>query len=45
MWNEIAQEISRVTERPFEIQDRRSIGGGSINQAYRLTDGDLDFFL
>ena len=45
MWNEIAQEISRVTERPFEIQDRRSIGGGSINQAYRLTDGDRDFFL
>ena len=45
MWNEIAQEISRVTERPFEIQDRRNIGGGSINQAYRITDGDRDFFL
>lgn len=45
MWNTIAQEITRTTGRPFAIQDRRSISGGSINQAFRITDGDRDYFL
>ncbi|MEM6839618.1 MAG: fructosamine kinase family protein [Cyanobacteria bacterium P01_C01_bin.120] len=45
MWNTIAQEIARTTGQPFDIQDRRSVGGGSINQAYRITDGDRDYFL
>jgi len=45
MWTTIAQEISRATGHPFDIQERRSIGGGSINQAYRISDGDRDFFL
>jgi fructosamine-3-kinase len=45
MWTAITQHISRVTGCPFEIQERRSLGGGSINQAYRLTDGDRDYFI
>lgn len=45
MWSTIAQEITHVTGQPFEIRDRRSIGGGSINQAYRITDGGRDYFL
>lgn len=45
MWNTIAQEISRTTGQPFDLQDRRTIGGGSINQAYCISDGDRDYFL
>lgn len=45
MWNIIAQDITRVTGQPFDLQDRRSVGGGSINQAFRITDGDRDYFL
>ncbi len=45
MWSTIAQEITRVTGQTFAIRDRRSIGGGSINQAYHITDGDRDYFL
>lgn len=45
MWNTIAQEITRVTGQPFVIRDRRGIGGGSINQAYQVTDGDRSYFL
>lgn len=45
MWSLIAQEVTRATGQPFEIRDRHSIGGGSINQAYRITDGKRDYFL
>ncbi|MFE4107851.1 fructosamine kinase family protein [Almyronema epifaneia] len=45
MWNTIAQHISQTTGQPFEIRDRRSVGGGSINQAYAITDGEQTFFL
>ncbi len=45
MWNIIAQDITRATGQPFDIQDRRSVGGGSINQAFRISDGDRDYFL
>ena len=45
MWNAIAQQISQTTRSPFQIRDRRSIGGGSINQAYSITDGERTYFL
>lgn len=45
MWNTIAEDISRATGQPFEIQDRRSLAGGSINQALRLSDGDREYFI
>jgi fructosamine-3-kinase len=45
MWNAIADQISQATGTPFQIQDRSSVGGGSINQAYRISDGDRTFFL
>lgn len=45
MWDAIAQHISDKTGTPFTIQDRRSVGGGCINQAYRISDGNRDFFL
>lgn len=45
MWSQIAQHISQATGRAFEIRDRRSIGGGSINQAYCILDGERSYFL
>ncbi len=45
MWTAIAQHISAKTGTVFSIQDRRSVGGGCINQAYQITDGDRRFFL
>jgi len=45
MWNTIAQDIARATGQPFDLQDRRSVGGGSINQSLRITDGDRDYFI
>lgn len=45
MWNTIAQHITRTTGTPFAIHQRQSIGGGSINQAYRIADGDRGYFL
>ncbi|RZM75991.1 fructosamine kinase family protein [Leptolyngbya iicbica] len=45
MWNLIAQDIARATGQSFDLQDRRSVGGGSINQTFRITDGDRDYFL
>lgn len=45
MWDAIAQQISNKTGKPFTLQDRRAVGGGCINQAYRISDGDHSFFL
>ncbi len=36
MWDEIARQISQVTARPFALCDRQSVGGGCINQGYRI---------
>lgn len=45
MWNLLEERISKATGETFEIQDRRSVGGGCINQAYRISDGRRSFFL
>jgi fructosamine-3-kinase len=45
MWDEIARHISDKTGTPFTLQDRSSVGGGCINQAYRISDGSRSFFL
>ncbi|MGF1567421.1 MAG: fructosamine kinase family protein [Nodosilinea sp.] len=45
MWTKIAQHISAATGRAFTVQDRRSVGGGCINQAYQISDGTQRFFL
>lgn len=45
MWNQIAAQISQVTGQSFAPAARRSIGGGSINQAYALTDGEQTYFV
>jgi fructosamine-3-kinase len=34
MWSEIINQISQVSGEQWEMTDRRSVGGGCINQAY-----------
>lgn len=45
MWDQIAAHISQATDQPFTIAHRRPVGGGSINQAYALTEGDRSYFI
>ncbi|MEO1590266.1 MAG: fructosamine kinase family protein, partial [Cyanobacteria bacterium J06632_22] len=44
-WELLAKEISQTTGRPFQIRERRSIGGGCINEAYRISDGAQTYFV
>lgn len=45
MWIEIAQHISQTTGEDFEIENRRSVSGGCINQGYAVSQGDRSFFV
>jgi fructosamine-3-kinase len=45
MWNQIADQISQVTGQPVQIAQRRSVGGGSINQAYVISGGTSAYFV
>jgi fructosamine-3-kinase len=45
MWNSIAAHISQVTHQSFQITERRSVGGGSINQAYIVSDKHQSYFV
>lgn len=45
IWNHIAQDISALTNTPFQIEDKHSIGGGCINSAYSVRGGQREFFI
>ncbi|NER49879.1 MAG: fructosamine kinase family protein [Symploca sp. SIO1A3] len=45
MWTEIASQISKVTGEAFEIKNRRSVGGGCINQGYCLIGETTNYFV
>lgn len=45
MWNEIEAQIGQITGIPFQGQQRRSVGGGCINQGYQLSDGERSYFV
>ena len=45
MWIEIANSISRVTEKEFSVNSRKSISGGCINQGYAISDGERTYFV
>jgi fructosamine-3-kinase len=45
MWNQIATQITQATGTPFTIANPRSIGGGCINQGYKLGDGNRTYFV
>jgi fructosamine-3-kinase len=40
MWNQIIAAIQQTTGQNFQGDHRRPVGGGSINQAYALSDKD-----
>ncbi|HCF28323.1 MAG TPA: hypothetical protein DEV81_14230 [Cyanobacteria bacterium UBA11049] len=45
MWTQIAQHISKVTEKEFSVNSHRSVSGGCINQGYAVTGGDCTYFV
>ena len=44
-WQEIGMQISAATHSIFTIKESHAIGGGCINQAYRITDGARRYFV
>jgi fructosamine-3-kinase len=45
MWEAIEQHIRSASGMPFRADNRRSVGGGSINQAFCLRDGPQQYFV
>jgi fructosamine-3-kinase len=45
MWDKITAHISEVTRDRFVIDDRRSVGGGCINQGYQISGGFRHYFV
>lgn len=45
IWADIAAQITQVTGQPFQVKQTHSVGGGCINQAYGLSDGQTTFFI
>jgi len=44
-WDPIANQISLTTDRSFQAQRAQSQGGGCINQAYTISDGEQRYFV
>ena len=45
MWSQVASRIAATQQRPFSIERHVSIGGGCINQAYRLEGLGQTYFV
>lgn len=45
LWDVVAKQISEHTGRPFRAAKQQSIGGGCINDAYKISDGDQSYFI
>lgn len=45
MWHEIEQHISAHCGSTYAIQSRNQVGGGSINNAFRISDGHDSYFV
>jgi fructosamine-3-kinase len=44
-WQIIAEHIAQVTGKPFDPVEPRHVGGGCINMAVRLMDGEHAYFV
>lgn len=44
-WNEIAQAIAQATGKEFTVADLRGVGGGCINQGYRVKGKEAKYFV
>lgn len=45
MWQQITKEITQATQKPFEIENTRSVGGGCINQSYQISGNGNSYFV
>ncbi|AKG21926.1 fructosamine kinase family protein [Calothrix sp. 336/3] len=45
MWTDIDCQISQATGEKFQSSQRRTVGGGCINQGYCISDGDRTYFV
>ena len=45
LWAALEQHIHAVTGQPFIIRQRQPLGGGCINQAWRISDDQRTFFV
>lgn len=44
MWDAISDQIQAATGQPFHVQDVHSVGGGSINRAVCISNGQQRYF-
>ena len=44
-WQHIEQQIKQATGRDFRVQGHQGVGGGCINAAFAVTDGDQRYFI
>ncbi|MBC1239376.1 fructosamine kinase family protein [Nostoc sp. 2RC] len=42
---EIYAHITQITGKTFQSQQRRSVGGGCINQGYAVSNGEITYFV
>lgn len=45
IWESIDQHISQARGRPFTLQAKTPVGGGCINEGYRIGDGTDTYFV
>jgi fructosamine-3-kinase len=45
VWNHITDQIGQITGNEFSLAKPASMGGGCINQAYRLSDANQHYFV
>ena len=45
MWDALATHISESTGEPFELLQKKTVGGGCINDAYRIEGRNQDYFV
>ena len=45
MWTEIARAITQKTGQDFAIANTRSVGGGCINQGYKIDGNNAEYFV
>jgi len=45
LWYQVEKAISEQLHTPYKITSQQEIGGGCINSAYKISDGETDWFV
>jgi fructosamine-3-kinase len=45
IWQHLEQQIEQASGRRFHIRNNRSVGGGCINSAFKVTDNEQSYFI